>query len=188
MKFGIDFDFDGGSNSKSTKRTFASNDDNFNPYIEEVSSYLDDENYLLIFPLIKLKSFCKENGIKEYSTLAKKDIVNFIMETSLEEEKAFSFDVKSSSKQNSIKKTTSKKIGKITFDSIAGLEKAKEAFKEKVILPFEHPEAFEKFGKKVGGGILLYGLPGTGKTMFAEAASNEIKALFIPINCSDIKS
>lgn len=80
------------------------------------------------------------------------------------------------------------KKGKVTFDSIAGLDKAKEAFKEKVILPFEHPELYEKFGKKAGGGILLYGLPGTGKTMFAEAASNELNALFISIKCSDIKS
>jgi transitional endoplasmic reticulum ATPase len=68
------------------------------------------------------------------------------------------------------------------------LEEAKEAFREKVILPFEHREFFEKYGKKVGGGILLYGLPGTGKTMFAEACSNELNALFIPVKCSDIKS
>ena len=83
---------------------------------------------------------------------------------------------------------TPKSKNKITFDSIAGLEEAKEAFREKVILPFEHPEIYEKYGKKAGGGILLYGLPGTGKTMFAEAASNEVNANFIPIKCSDIKS
>ncbi len=35
---------------------------------------------------------------------------------------------------------------------------------------------------------MLYGLPGTGKTMFAEACSNEADALFIPVKCSDIKS
>lgn len=57
-----------------------------------------------------------------------------------------------------------------------------------MILPFEHPELYKKFGKKAGGGILLYGLPGTGKTMFAEAAANEVDALFLPIKCSDIKS
>ena len=77
---------------------------------------------------------------------------------------------------------------KISFNDIAGLEEAKEAFKEKVILPFEHPEIYEKFGKKAGGGILLYGLPGTGKTMFAEATSHELNATFIPVKCSDIKS
>lgn len=87
-------------------------------------------------------------------------------------------------------KTTQKTKDKnaITFDDIAGLERAKESFREKVILPFEHPELYKKFGKKAGGGILLYGLPGTGKTMFAEAAANEVDALFLPIKCSDIKS
>ncbi|WP_203341651.1 ATP-binding protein [Metamycoplasma hominis] len=74
------------------------------------------------------------------------------------------------------------------FEDIVGLNKAKEAFIEKIILPFKHKEIFEKFNKKIGGGILLYGLPGTGKTMFAEATSNELNALFIPIKCSDIKT
>lgn len=77
---------------------------------------------------------------------------------------------------------------KITFDSIAGLEEAKTAFKEKIVYAIEHKDLYEKFGKKAGGGILLYGLPGTGKTMFAEAAANETNSLFIPIKCSDIKS
>lgn len=76
----------------------------------------------------------------------------------------------------------------IRFSDIAGLEEAKTAFYDKIILPFEHKELFEKYGKKVGGGLLLYGLPGTGKTLFAEACANELDALFIPIKCSDIKS
>lgn len=76
----------------------------------------------------------------------------------------------------------------ITFNSIAGLEDAKTAFREKIVYAFEHKQLYEKYGKKVGGGILLYGLPGTGKTMFAEAAANETDALFIPLKCSDIKS
>jgi len=84
--------------------------------------------------------------------------------------------------------SANKNTSKIRFSDIAGLEEAKEAFREKVILPFEHRELFEKYGKKIGGGILLYGLPGTGKTMFAEACSNELNALFIPVKCSDIKS
>lgn len=93
---------------------------------------------------------------------------------------------KSSKKSNNSNKKV--KTSSITFNDIAGLEKAKDSFREKVILPFEHPELYKKFGKKAGGGILLYGLPGTGKTMFAEAASNEVDALFLPVKCSDIKS
>ena len=57
-----------------------------------------------------------------------------------------------------------------------------------MVYAFEYKELYEKYGKKIGGGLLLYGLPGTGKTMFAEAASNETDSLFIPIKCSDIKS
>ncbi len=81
-----------------------------------------------------------------------------------------------------------KKKNGITFASIAGLDEAKKAFKEKVVYAFEHRDLYKKYGKKAGGGLLLYGLPGTGKTMFAEAAANETDALFIPIKCSDIKS
>lgn len=77
-----------------------------------------------------------------------------------------SYDDKKRKKDKSRKKENTG----ITFDDIAGLEEAKKAFKEKIILPFEHPEIYQKYGKKAGGGILLYGLPGTCKTMFAEAA------------------
>lgn len=79
-------------------------------------------------------------------------------------------------------------ISSISFDDIAGLEEPKKLFYEKAILPFMHPEVYKKYGKKMGGGILLYGLPGTGKTMFAEAASKELGATFISIKCSDVKS
>lgn len=140
-----------------------------------------------MFPASKLRDFCRENKIKGYSSLSKDDLVDLIMEWAEQREEHDSNE-SDFSKQIPVKKTTSRKKRKVTFDSIAGLEKAKEVFKEKVVLPFEHPEIFEKFGKKAGGSIFLYGLPGTGKTMFAEAASNELNALFIPIKCSDIKS
>ncbi|MDE6677228.1 MAG: ATP-binding protein [Clostridia bacterium] len=97
-------------------------------------------------------------------------------------------EVKEKNTNKTAKKAPSRKCSNITFDDIAGLEEAKSAFKEKVVYAFEHKELYEKYGKKVGGGLLLYGLPGTGKTMFAEAASNETDSLFIPIKCSDIKS
>lgn len=76
----------------------------------------------------------------------------------------------------------------ILLDDIAGLDDVKKAFLEKVILPVTHKKYYQQFDKKTGGGILLYGLPGTGKTMFAEAVSNEINAKFIALRCSDIKA
>lgn len=74
------------------------------------------------------------------------------------------------------------------MSDIAGLDEAKEAFNDRVILPIKHKKVFAKYGKQVGGGILLYGLPGTGKTMFAQAVANELKASFFSVKCSDILS
>ena len=80
------------------------------------------------------------------------------------------------------------KIPKTTFDDIAGLENVKEEVKLKAIFPYKYPELYKTFNKKKGGGILLYGLPGTGKTMIAEAIAYETKAKFFPIKCSDLGS
>ena len=74
------------------------------------------------------------------------------------------------------------------FDDVVGLEKAKLAVKQKVIEPSLHKDIFEKYNVRVGGGILLFGLPGTGKTMFAKSVANEIDGYFINVKSSDIKS
>ena len=142
----------------------------------------------------KLK-FCKTNEQENVSYQINDHIeIDYNDLESNNKNNDYSGSIESESIEKDIKLETNRnknsecKNNKITFKDIAGLEQAKNIFKEKVILPFEHPDLFEKFNKKIGGGILLYGLPGTGKTLFAEAASNEIDALFIPIKCSDIKS
>ena len=154
-------------------------DPSFNNQNEKIEDYLNDEERLYKFTISQLKEYCKDNGIKGYSSLTKDGVVELIMN---------SHQIGTEAPVKETKPAKKIATGNIRFDDIAGLETAKEAFREKVVLPFEHPEIYEKFGKKAGGGILLYGLPGTGKTMFAEAASNEVNALFIPVKCSDIKS
>ncbi|MCL2176875.1 MAG: AAA family ATPase [Firmicutes bacterium] len=79
-------------------------------------------------------------------------------------------------------------IPTVSLDDIAGLDDAKKALEEKAILPMQHRELFKKYEKNRGGGILLFGLPGTGKTMFAQAVATELDAKFFPIKCSDIES
>lgn len=75
-----------------------------------------------------------------------------------------------------------------TFEDIAGLDNVKESVIFKAIYPKKYPEIYAKLKKRVGGGILLYGLPGTGKTLIAEAIAHETGATFFPIKCSDLGS
>ncbi|KAJ3031685.1 UNVERIFIED_CONTAM: Vacuolar protein sorting-associated protein 4 [Siphonaria sp. JEL0065] len=75
----------------------------------------------------------------------------------------------------------------VRWDDIAGLEGAKEALKEAVILPIKFPHLFT--GKRVPWrGILLYGPPGTGKSYLAKAVATEAKSTFFSVSSSDLVS
>ena len=73
------------------------------------------------------------------------------------------------------------------LDDVAGLDDVKQELREKVIEPFLHPEIYERFKVKVGGGILMYGPPGNGKTFVAKAIAGELDAAFFNVNASQIK-
>lgn len=75
---------------------------------------------------------------------------------------------------------------KISFADVGGMEDLKEEIRMKIIHPLEHPEIYKAYGKKIGGGILMYGPPGCGKTHLARATAGEINANFIPVGISDI--
>ena len=74
----------------------------------------------------------------------------------------------------------------LTFNDVGGLHDVKNAIQMKIIKPFVSPGLFERFKKKVGGGILLYGPPGCGKTFIAKATAGECRARFMPIHIADI--
>lgn len=80
------------------------------------------------------------------------------------------------------------KRNKIAFQDVGGLDTLKESIRMKIIKPFTNPGLFARFNKKIGGGILLYGPPGCGKTFIAKATAGECNAYFIPIHISDILS
>ncbi len=76
----------------------------------------------------------------------------------------------------------------VKMDDVAGLEDVKDLIRRRVIYPFQHPEVTEKYRKQKGGGVLLYGPPGNGKTMIARAIAAEVDATFFSVKCSDIIS
>jgi SpoVK/Ycf46/Vps4 family AAA+-type ATPase len=75
---------------------------------------------------------------------------------------------------------------KINFDDVGGMKKVKDEIKMKIILPLQHPELYAAYGKSIGGGILLYGPPGCGKTLLARATAGQVKASFLTVGISDI--
>ena len=75
-----------------------------------------------------------------------------------------------------------------TFNDIGGMQDVIERIRMNIIYPFKNPEVFQKFNKKPGGGILLYGPPGCGKTHIARATAGECGAVFITVAITDILS
>jgi SpoVK/Ycf46/Vps4 family AAA+-type ATPase len=75
---------------------------------------------------------------------------------------------------------------KISFADVGGMEALKEEIRLKIIYPLTHAEMYRAYGKSIGGGILLYGPPGCGKTHLARATAGEIKAGFISIGIHDV--
>ncbi len=76
----------------------------------------------------------------------------------------------------------------IKFSDIGGLDNVKGELKKAIIYPFTHKKLYEYYNQKPGGGVLLYGPPGCGKTMIAKAAACECGADFINVETSTIMS
>ncbi|MEC5148162.1 AAA family ATPase [Chitinophaga sp. 212800010-3] len=74
----------------------------------------------------------------------------------------------------------------INFADVGGMEREKQEIDLKIIKPLQFPDLYKAYGKKAGGGILLYGPPGCGKTYLAKATAGQIQAEFINVGIHDV--
>ena len=79
-------------------------------------------------------------------------------------------------------------IPDIKWDDIGGLEDVKQELKEAVEWPLKHPDTFQRLGIRPPKGTLLYGIPGTGKTLLAKAVASESEANFISVKGPELLS
>jgi transitional endoplasmic reticulum ATPase len=76
----------------------------------------------------------------------------------------------------------------VKWENVGGLEDVKQELIEAVEWPLKHSDAFKRLGVKPPKGILLYGAPGTGKTLLARAVATESEANFIPVKGPELLS
>ena len=91
-----------------------------------------------------------------------------------------------SSKDPHVHATEVVKKPEVTYADIGGLTQCIQELRETVEYPLTKPELFKKLGVKPPKGVLLRGLPGTGKTMLAKAVANATNATFIRLVASEL--
>jgi transitional endoplasmic reticulum ATPase len=79
-------------------------------------------------------------------------------------------------------------VSGVTYEDIGGLHEELQRIREMIELPLKHPELFRHLGIEPPKGVILYGPPGSGKTLIAKAIANETGAHFVSINGPEIMS
>ncbi|MCB1062187.1 MAG: AAA family ATPase [Verrucomicrobiae bacterium] len=74
----------------------------------------------------------------------------------------------------------------VNFKQVGGMDAVKEDIRMKILYPMQNADLFAAYGKKAGGGVLLYGPPGCGKTLIARATAGEINAKFLSVGLHQI--
>jgi transitional endoplasmic reticulum ATPase len=87
-----------------------------------------------------------------------------------------------------VKREDEERLDEVGYDDIGGCRRQMAQIREMIELPLRHPTLFKTLGVKPPRGVLLYGPPGSGKTLIAKAVANETGAFFFLINGPEIMS
>ncbi|KFH11684.1 putative transitional endoplasmic reticulum ATPase [Toxoplasma gondii VAND] len=87
-----------------------------------------------------------------------------------------------------VKREEEERLDEVGYDDIGGCRKQMAQIREMIELPLRHPTLFKTLGVKPPRGVLLYGPPGSGKTLIAKAVANETGAFFFLINGPEVMS
>jgi transitional endoplasmic reticulum ATPase len=132
-----------------------------------------------------------------YYKQAKEEDSNLVDDTLEEELQPFLIDFADNNPNDPRKVLVTDKPGEfetdlekpeIKFENVGGMDSVKEQIRMKIIHPLANADLFKAYGKKIGGGLLLYGPPGCGKTLIARATAGEVSSNFLSVGLHDILS
>lgn len=140
------------------------------------------KDFLLSKPIMDgNKEYLKEKNLSiMIGKTVPKGIVSISPETKISIRKlvkATAHDIVEGGKKNQLDISTEKP--NINFDDIGGLDEVKELLRENIVYAVEKAELYDQIGYRPTRGIMLYGLPGVGKTLIAKATASEADANFI---------
>jgi transitional endoplasmic reticulum ATPase len=74
----------------------------------------------------------------------------------------------------------------VTFADVGGMEELKEEIRLKISYPLQYPDLYKAYGRRTGGGILIYGPPGCGKTLMLRAVAGEVPCNYLSVGLHEI--
>lgn len=160
----------------------------------ETARSLESTSDHSLFLLAKARHSLLEGRIQEardaYKEAIQKDrnLIDEGLEAELEESSAAPIKVRTVAGPEEEVEAYADNQMRITFADIGGMESVKEKIRLNILFPLQKPEIYAAYGKKIGGGLLLYGPPGCGKTHLARATAGEIGANFFVLSLNEILS
>lgn len=76
--------------------------------------------------------------------------------------------------------------GAVRFSDVGGMEDVKEEVRLKILYPLQYPDLYRAYGRRAGGGILIYGPPGCGKTHMLRAVAGEASCNYLSVGLHEI--